>query len=172
MRFSMLYSGEQILSFKSCLVFYAGDSLNKFYYESLLTLARILNVLGDRWELLPSVHTYIRNAISSSSIHTLTGEPSALNKTVHVFLHTRTQQLRVFPDEKYAGGGRGEGLKANHFNFVVGGGTVFFPFFPAMMNKQNIGTREKLSPCEYTVLYPGKTRLKPRLFLPAILAGN
>ena len=27
MRFSMLYSGEQILSFKSCLVFYAGDSL-------------------------------------------------------------------------------------------------------------------------------------------------
>ena len=26
--FSMLYSGEQILSFKSCLVFYAGDSLN------------------------------------------------------------------------------------------------------------------------------------------------
>ena len=26
MRFSMLYSGEQILSFKSCLVFYAGDS--------------------------------------------------------------------------------------------------------------------------------------------------
>ena len=29
MRFSMLYSGEQILSFKSCLVFYAGDSLIK-----------------------------------------------------------------------------------------------------------------------------------------------
>ena len=28
MRFSMLYSEEQILSFKSCLVFYAGDSLN------------------------------------------------------------------------------------------------------------------------------------------------
>ena len=28
MRFSMLYSGEQILSFKSCFVFYAGDSLN------------------------------------------------------------------------------------------------------------------------------------------------
>ena len=25
MWFSMLYSGEQILSFKSCLVFYAGD---------------------------------------------------------------------------------------------------------------------------------------------------
>ena len=30
MQFSMLYSGEQILSFKSCLVFYAGDSLNTF----------------------------------------------------------------------------------------------------------------------------------------------
>ena len=29
MRFSMLYSGEQNLSFKSCLVFYAGDSLNE-----------------------------------------------------------------------------------------------------------------------------------------------
>ena len=28
MRFSMLYSEEQILSFKSCLVFYAGDSLS------------------------------------------------------------------------------------------------------------------------------------------------
>ena len=27
MLFSMLYSGEQILSFKLCLVFYAGDSL-------------------------------------------------------------------------------------------------------------------------------------------------
>ena len=27
MRFSMIYSGEQILSFKLCLVFYAGDSL-------------------------------------------------------------------------------------------------------------------------------------------------
>ena len=27
MQFSMLYSGEQILSFKLCLVFYAGDSL-------------------------------------------------------------------------------------------------------------------------------------------------
>ena len=37
-----------------------------------------------------------------------------------------------------------------------------------MMNKHNIGSREKLSPCEYTVLYPGKTRL----FLPASLAEN
>ena len=27
MRLSMLYSGEQILSFKLCLVFYAGNSL-------------------------------------------------------------------------------------------------------------------------------------------------
>ena len=34
------------------------------------------------------------------------------------------------------------------------------------------GSREKLSPGEYTVLYPGKFRLKPRLFFPAILAGN
>ena len=48
-------------------------------------------------------------------------------------------------------------LKAKHYIFVVGGGAVFFffffffLFFPAMMNKQNIGSREKLSPCEYTV---------------------
>ena len=38
MRFSMLYSGEQILSFKSCLIFYAGDSLkdliSDFYYNT------------------------------------------------------------------------------------------------------------------------------------------
>ena len=39
-----------------------------------------------------------------------------------------------------------------------------------MMNKQNLGFREKLRPGEYTVLKPGKTRLKPRLFLPNILA--
>ena len=36
----------------------------------------------------------------------------------------------------------------------------------------NLGSSEKLSPGEYTVLYPGKIRLKPRLFLPGILAGN
>ena len=41
-----------------------------------------------------------------------------------------------------------------------------------MMNKQNLGSREKLSPGEYTELYPGKIRLKPRIFLPPILAGN
>ena len=35
MRFSMLYSGEQILSFKPCIVFYAGDSLTKFATSSL-----------------------------------------------------------------------------------------------------------------------------------------
>ena len=29
----------------------------------------------------------------------------------------------------------------------------FFSFFPALMNKQNIGFREKLSFCEFTVLY-------------------
>ena len=28
MRFSMLYSGEKILSFKPCLLFYTGESLN------------------------------------------------------------------------------------------------------------------------------------------------
>ena len=34
------------------------------------------------------------------------------------------------------------------------------------------GSREKFCPGEYPVLYSGKIRLKPRLFLPAILAGN
>ena len=33
MRFKMLYSGEQNLSFKSRLVFYAGDSLNMVSYN-------------------------------------------------------------------------------------------------------------------------------------------
>ena len=33
MRFSMLYSGGQNLSFKSCLVFYAGDSLRNSYFK-------------------------------------------------------------------------------------------------------------------------------------------
>ena len=81
--------------------------------------------------------------------------------------HSRTQQLRVFPNEKYMAGGGGRSLKAKHYIFVVGGGFFFvfvFSFFPAMMNKQNIGSREKLSPCEYTALYPGKTRLKPGYF--------
>ena len=50
MRFSMLYSGEQILSFKSCLVFYAGDSLsdiltkiveNEPFSESSLEMHRL-----------------------------------------------------------------------------------------------------------------------------------
>ena len=35
MRFSMLYSGEQILSFKPCLVFYAGDSLIVDFLETV-----------------------------------------------------------------------------------------------------------------------------------------
>ena len=33
MQFSMLYSGEQNLSFKSCLIFYAGDSLKFLDYR-------------------------------------------------------------------------------------------------------------------------------------------
>ena len=32
------------------------------------------------------------------------------------------------------------------------------------MNKQNLGSREKLSPGEYTVLYPGKTQLNSGYF--------
>ena len=39
---------------KLCLMYFTKDR-NKFYFKSLFTLARILNVLGDRLELLPSV---------------------------------------------------------------------------------------------------------------------
>ena len=45
MRFSMLYSGEQILSFKSCLVFYTGDSLSYFPF----------GFEGSMWDLIVSV---------------------------------------------------------------------------------------------------------------------
>ena len=45
MRFSMLYSGEQILSFKSCLVFYAGDSLKKH----MLGFEQIISVFRTGW---------------------------------------------------------------------------------------------------------------------------
>ena len=41
MRFSMLYSGEQILSFKLCLVFYAGDSLK--------LQSGVLTRYGNKW---------------------------------------------------------------------------------------------------------------------------
>ena len=42
MRFSMLYSREQILSFKLCLVFYAGDSLIKQYKSDFTFVTVIL----------------------------------------------------------------------------------------------------------------------------------
>ena len=47
----------------------------------------------------------------------------------------------------------------------VGGGAL---------KAKNLGSHEKLSSGDNTVLhvYPGKTRLKPRLFPQAILAGN
>ena len=45
MRFSMLYSGEQILSFKSCLVFYAGDSLSLNFYVKVFRTSLFLNFL-------------------------------------------------------------------------------------------------------------------------------
>ena len=54
----------------------------------------------------------------------------------HTFLHTRTQQLRVVPDEKMWTVGGGGALKAKYYSFVgrgsVGGGDwrgFFFFFF-------------------------------------------
>ena len=57
MRFSMLYSGEQNLSFKSCLLFYAGDSLSlfcskKYMYEALRWWSKINTITGIE-RLLP-----------------------------------------------------------------------------------------------------------------------
>ena len=39
---------------KLCLIYFTKDWI-KFYFKSLFTLARILNILGDQLELLPSV---------------------------------------------------------------------------------------------------------------------
>ena len=49
MHWSNLYFDEL------CLMCFTKD-WTKFYCKSLFTLARILNVLGDRLELLPSVY--------------------------------------------------------------------------------------------------------------------
>ena len=51
MRFSMLYSGEQILSFKSCLVFYAGDSLNPVNVQTCTPLMRKSCYCIDRFDV-------------------------------------------------------------------------------------------------------------------------
>ena len=48
MRFSMLYSGEQILSFKSCLVLYAGDSLIFQLNEYLAGLTEVQGTVDNR----------------------------------------------------------------------------------------------------------------------------
>ena len=42
---------------KLCLIYFT-KGWNKFYFKSLFTSARILNVLGDRLELLPSVYPH------------------------------------------------------------------------------------------------------------------
>ena len=53
MQFSMLYSGEQILSFKSCLVFYAGDSLilakHLQKHGKLIISQPVVNIDGQMW---------------------------------------------------------------------------------------------------------------------------
>ena len=55
MLFSMLYSGEQILSFKSCLVFYAGDSLRKFAFIISTNKSKFLGKLFNMFvRRLPS----------------------------------------------------------------------------------------------------------------------
>ena len=40
------------------------------------------------------------------------------------------------------------------------------------MNKQNLGSREKLSPGEYTVLYPGKKTAKTPAISPGYFGGK
>ena len=54
MRFSMLYSGEQILSFKLCLVFYARNSLNniKFCLENPFITTDFVNQNGKLYIII------------------------------------------------------------------------------------------------------------------------
>ena len=63
MRFSMLYSGEQILSFKLCLVFYARDSLTaKILYKLLISVIHftyIFSVPNETFFLLVSFLLHI-----------------------------------------------------------------------------------------------------------------
>ena len=52
-------------------------------------------------------------------------------------LHTRTQQLRVVPDEKNMGGGvRGRALKAKHYVFARGGGGGWRGCFLAHLSRR------------------------------------
>ena len=78
MRFSMLYSGEQILSFKSCLVFYAGDSLNHYlnnYHSSTYTFFNILilhHVLAaDTLKILCEKYNYMYTGQALVHLHPL-----------------------------------------------------------------------------------------------------
>ena len=52
----MLYSGEQILSFKSCLVFYAGDSLT-IQSEGEYTYYHLFGIITSKMEIL-SIEIY------------------------------------------------------------------------------------------------------------------
>ena len=66
MRFSMLYS-EQILSFKSCLVFYAGDSL-RLPFKSLFCN---LHELATKYEKITQFQRgpfFTLNALSPLSL--------------------------------------------------------------------------------------------------------
>ena len=61
MRFSMLYSGEQILSFKLCLVFYAGDSLrNRITNNGVVNFIFSILVLQTLKEIASHCHNVTR----------------------------------------------------------------------------------------------------------------
>ena len=133
-----------------------------------------------------NIRTYIY-----TYIHTLTREHSALNK---LYIYSCTpERLRVIPDGKIwvvegGGGGQGHGRGASMQNTIFLwrlAGLFFFCFF--FLIHWAVGFCENVSfsaggglsqkfisvgiLCsngifwrEYTVLYPGKTRLKPWLF--------
>ena len=67
MRFSMLYSGEQILLFKPCLVFYAGDSLNKSISKSQVGLPVCLKLSTRNFEC--SIYTSMLGCSINSYAH-------------------------------------------------------------------------------------------------------
>ena len=76
------------------------------------------------------IHTYIHTTYTLETlyhlpayIHTLTREPSALNKPTCILAHQNTTAESFFQMNKYGGGGGVfEGKFEGHYIFVVGGG--------------------------------------------------
>ena len=62
MRFSMLYSGEQILSCKSCLIFYAEDSLSFSLKSKVSCIVIFLRLVSLQFCICRLESMYLLNA--------------------------------------------------------------------------------------------------------------